>query len=253
MPPRAKRAKLADGGVDVHRLLHVGAVSTTGLIEVLRRLRREDLAVSTKRVYEANREAFLRVRHVLQVPLLAGGLMPWEFASPAKLLGELVSADVQLENVFAEAVARAQPSLERPWALVVAFDEFAPGNKLRFDNRRKTMVLSFSFVQLGQEALACGRFWVTPVCVRTTSISAVSGGWSAMLKLFLDELLFGAHGLATAGIPLVLHGRHVLIFARLANVLADGDGLRTPGHSQRLHRCGCLSHMVLVCRQAFPY
>lgn len=88
------------------------------------------------------------------------------------------------------------------------------------------MVLSVSFLELGQSALSRNDAWLTIAVVRTTVIDAVVGGWSCMIRLLLEDLLFGPLGLATAGLPSVLDGMTVSLFAKLTNVMGDGDGLR---------------------------
>jgi len=40
-------------------------------------------------------------------------------------------------------------------------------------------------------------------------------------------MLLGTSGLLTAGLPLLLVGVYRLLFARLANMFSDGDGLRS--------------------------
>lgn len=48
-----------------------------------------------------------------------------------------------------------------------------------------------------------------------------------MLRLFLERaLLEPSSGLSTVGMPVLFEDRHQMLFARLANLLADGDGLR---------------------------
>jgi hypothetical protein len=123
-------------------------------------------------------------------------------------------------------VRRHPPSIEHPWSLIVGFDEFTPGNKLQCDNRRKTMVLSFTFKELGQMSLSKAMVWHTPVCIRTSCITQIEGEWSHMLSVYLQRQLLGPCGLATSGVPIVLAGQPTLIFARLTNLLSDGDGLR---------------------------
>ena len=89
------------------------------------------------------------------------------------------------------------------------------------------MVLSCTFRELGQSAMCKAIAWQTPVVVRETYIKMVAGGWSNLLKLYLQRQLLGPGGLATARVPVVLlHGSIVLIFAKLANLLSDGDGHR---------------------------
>ncbi len=88
------------------------------------------------------------------------------------------------------------------------------------------MVLSFSFVELGQLALSTGDGWFTPLVLRTAVIDQVRGGWSACLRRFMEHQLLGADGLATSGVALTIGGRHMMLFALLGALLSDGDGLR---------------------------
>ena len=53
----------------------------------------------------------------------------------------------------------------------------------------------------------------------------VEGGWATCFRAHLEEQLLGSCGLATAGTVVGLDGQPVLIWARLAAVLADGGGL----------------------------
>ena len=169
---------------------------------------------------------FVSLRHIEHVPLAHGGNFEWEFADPNRLLASIVEHSPGLTAMYADAVRRSPPSMEHPWSLVVGFDEFTPGNKLQSDNRRKCMVLSFTFRELGQSAMCSAIACQTPVVVRETYIKMVAGGWSNLLKLHLQRQLLGPGGLATAGVPVVLNGSVVLIFAKLTNLLSDGDGHR---------------------------
>jgi hypothetical protein len=125
-----------------------------------------------------------------------------------------------------KAAARHPPNRNRPWKLIIGWDEFTPGNALSPDNHRKTMVVSFSFVELGQVALSCGSAWVIPVVMRTSVINQVDGGMSNVMRVFLRRLLLGPEGLATVGVPLLINGQHTMLFASVAAMLADGDGHR---------------------------
>ncbi len=48
------------------------------------------------------------------------------------------------------------------------------GNKLQLDHSRSSMILSFTFLELGQSAVSDGSGWVTPVCVRTAILDEVN-------------------------------------------------------------------------------
>ena len=47
-----------------------------------------------------------------------------------------------------------------------------------------------------------------------------------MMRILLERVLFGQHGLSTVGVPVMIGGQHRLVFARLTNLLSDGDGHR---------------------------
>ena len=90
------------------------------------------------------------------------------------------------------------------------------------------MVFSVCFVELGQAAMCNGDAWMTIAVIRTHGVlDKISGGWSAALRLILEDMLCGDLGLATVGLPLRLPQKLVHLFARLSNLLADGDGFRT--------------------------
>jgi hypothetical protein len=169
----------------------------------------------------------MRLRCIENVLCADGSHIEWEFVDPNRMFAEAVDHSPGLAAMVSDAVRLSPPSMARPWSLIVGFDEFVPGNKLQADNRRKAMVLSFTFRELGPAAMSSAIAWHTPVVVRTKVIGQVAGGWSHLLALYLKKQLLGPSGLATAGVPLMLNGQVVLIFARLTNLLSDGDGLRS--------------------------
>ena len=106
------------------------------------------------------------------------------------------------------------------------FDEFAPGDKLKIDNARKAMVLSYSFRELGQEGLSNASLWNTPIVIRSRMMNLVPGGFPAILAAFLRRILLGPSGLAIAGMTVALPTGPRLLFGVLGNALSDGDGFR---------------------------
>ena len=160
------------------------------------------------------------------VPMVNGGTFKLEVLDPLALLAYRAEADTRFKLMLTDAIARAPPSLEAPWRLIVAFDEYIPGSKLRLDNKRKVMVCSYSFVELGQAALSESVAWSVPLVVRTCMMHKCVGDWPRLLRDFLHDLLFNANGLAVAGLLLPVGASGVLLFGKLHAVLADGDGHR---------------------------
>jgi hypothetical protein len=146
-------------------------------------------------------------------------------AEPSELLIYMLSECPALADYYEEAIAKFPPSVHT-WRIVVAWDEFTTGNKLSYDNTRKAMVLSFNFMELGIEALQTASTWMSPIVVRNQMIKSAKYGWSHMLALFLRKLLLGTRGFASAGVALPIHENCVVVFAKLTNLLSDGEGLQ---------------------------
>ena len=229
MDERAKRRKGPEDVEFVRRLMNIGGTSNASLRKILEEVRahKDDLTCSVRMAVKAGyQEYFNAVCCTIKLPLKIRGEFSWELCEPGLLLSKMVSECPALASIYLTALQQRPSSRERPWHLVVAWDEFAPGDKLHADNRRKSMVLSFSFTELGNAALCRDWTWCTPVVVRSTAIASVKGGWSNMLGRYLRMQLLGAHGLTTAGVPLVIEGQHFLLFAKLSNLLSDGEGFQ---------------------------
>ena len=156
-----------------------------------------------------------------------GAEFTWEYADPGKLLPLLIDESPVLSDIFARAVSEHRPTLQNPWDVIITFDEFCPGNKLRVDNRRKCMNLCMSFKQLGQAAVSQNWVWMNPVCLRSSVIRLIRGGWSHCMRQFLRHVMLGPIGLSTVGVPITLKGQQpILLYAKLGMILSDGDGLR---------------------------
>ena len=168
--------------------------------------------------------SFNHLRVVEDVAMPDGTTFKWEYADPGLLLSKLVADGPGMRSLF-EAVLPSDVS-EVHWRCVVAFDEFTAGNVLKCHNDRKTMVVSFTFLELGQVAITREVAWTTPVCVRHTAIEQIEGAWSCMFRLFMHRLILGPCGLATAGVPLQLSDRTVMLRASIHNIMSDGEGLK---------------------------
>ena len=221
--PSAKRQRRCGA---LQSLLHEGFISNTGLLKVLQKMRasEENLACATARdINEAYSASYKRFKVSDKFPLKSGGEFVLDYAEPALLLSELIASSDALSNLY-KAVSCAKGA--EAWRLVVAFDEYTPGNKLQVDNRRKVMNLYISFLDLGQAMLGERVAWIAPLVIRHCVLADIEGGWPRVLHAFLQRLLWGPHGLATAGLPLLLGGEVYVLKAKLACVLSDGEGLK---------------------------
>lgn len=91
------------------------------------------------------------------------------------------------------------------------------------------MVISCSFLEVGQAFLADSSSWMTPAIIRSSVMHSIEGGWSRCLSLFLHHLLKGPLGFSTAGVAVELGGEVVVIYATLSVMLTDGEGWHVVG------------------------
>lgn len=201
----------------MQRILHKGGISTTGLSAIMQELKKANIAVEADewKLRQEVLQNFMPIRMVTKMPLNdSSTFFEWEYANPGQLIMQSILKGGPLSEAVATALAASPPSMDKPWHLVVGFDEFAPGNKLNTDNARKAMVLSFSFLELGAPSLVTEWGWWTPVVLRSSMLAQIRGGWSACLASFLHDLLLGSMGMMTAGIPIDVRGQPAVIFAR---------------------------------------
>ncbi len=168
-------------------VLHQGGVSIRGLASLMATLRgsaSSNTEWDRKVLGEANQELFHRIKCADAVRMLSGEPWSWAYVDPGKLLAVLMSESATLQGLYDDAWARSPASPQAPWSLVVAYDEFVPGNKLSTDHSRKTMVVSFTFLELGAAVLSRGTVWTTPVSVRSNIIATVQ----LAIQVFLVSL-----------------------------------------------------------------
>ena len=231
-PKRRRRSRSGRRGqAALQKLLHRGRVTQEGLADIIKTFRQveADLPATLSRqgINRANHARFESIRHEIAMPLARGGEFKWHLAEPNRLLTLMVSESPTLQDLFEAALARhGAPSQGRPWTLVIGYDEFSPGGMFAVDDDKKSMNLSYTFLELGEHNIRSDCAWFTPVIVRSSWFPKVVGSWGAMLTKYLKLHLLGPNGLATAGAPIVVNGRHVLIFATLEYTIADLEGHR---------------------------
>ncbi|CAK0807776.1 unnamed protein product, partial [Prorocentrum cordatum] len=168
-----------------------------------------------------------RVRRELDAPPASGGSWNWPLAEPNRLLSMIASESRALQEWLAAALRRrGAPSQGRPWTLVIGHDEFIPGGMFSVGDGGKSMNLSLAFLELGAHHIRSDNARFTPAVVRHSWFKQVQGGWGAMFGKYLKLHLLSPTGLATAGAPISVFGTDILIFARIAFMIADLDGHR---------------------------
>ena len=146
MGKRARAQPSEDGPSALQRLgaLGISRLDIGRVMEIL-----AEQSASNRRITQSRRSRFEDVKISIPIQQSNGVTWDWPIAHPGHLLTRLVSESVPLQSIFASRLALEPSAKSSPWDLVIAFDEFVPGNKLRCDNRRKAMNLSFTFLQFG--------------------------------------------------------------------------------------------------------
>lgn len=152
-----------------------------------------------------------------------GDWYDWYFCDLQLQVAQTLRKCPKLADAYRATCDRKGSSPDRPWGLIIAFDEFTPGDQLRPDNRRKTMNVQANFIDLGMNMLRHEHTWFTFAVARHPIIASVVGGWSKMLSVLLESLFVGPRSIARAGIPLDIGDGYVL-YAKLVNILSDMDG-----------------------------
>ena len=149
----AKQQRIDDGRAEhlrsLQRISNVRATSQRSLKTVLK-----ELALGggphNRDLTDARQARFASIHTTIPLDLVVGDeIWQWPLCHPGHLLTRLVGESRMLQNLFAASLLASPCSKEKPWSLLIGFDEFVPGNKLQLQNHRKSMNLSYSFAELG--------------------------------------------------------------------------------------------------------
>ena len=152
MSGRPWKQQRLDSGLDsasarIQKILNIGTAADANVRKILASLDGQE--PSWKTVCATRHAKFDSLKHTIRVPLQDGGEFDWHVCHPGLLVSRLVGESEALKAVFKDAMLRHPCAADRPWGLVVGFDEHIPGNKLALNPGRKSMNLSFSFEELG--------------------------------------------------------------------------------------------------------
>ena len=143
---------------DFHKIFHVATQAKTSsdseLERILQEYRSSSRSTALRELHDARRARYDLVKTTLRVERVNGGFWDWHLVNPNEMVPMLVAESEGLQRLFWEKLQVAPCSLQQPWNLVVAFDEFVPGNKLQLQPGRKGMNVAFTFLELGSEDMS---------------------------------------------------------------------------------------------------
>ena len=162
------------------RLSEVLAYATqSDLAKILAAVRQDprlrDGGIGRSTLNRMHLEGLGNLKQTITMETTDGNTFDWVFLHPGRLLQRWLRHP-KLQKFWAERLrAEGAPSQEKPWNLIFGFDEFTPGDKLRADNRRKTMILNYSFTEMGCLNLPKQSLWITPVAIRADRLGKIKG------------------------------------------------------------------------------
>ena len=139
------------------------------------------------------------------------------------------------------AFEQKQPTAAAPWGIVLYSDEINPGNQLAYQHSRKAWGFYWTFEEFGPFT-SDEDIWFEVAVVRTSECHRLPGGVCRLVKNLLLKAFFDkdGHHFELSGARFVLHDNSdVLVFASLAEFLADADALP--------HMFGCKTSAGLKC------
>ena len=157
-------------------------------------------------------------------PLLRAAKLPtktglerfeWPFTLPQILLPHLVIHSPLWKRKLEETLERLPCSFERPWRLVVYWDDVGIGSAVKADNKRNLAAIYASFLEFGTW-LRDERSWM-PLGVMRTTVHKKDVGTSALIKYLVRAIFRRGSSLSADGVDV----GGTRIFARVHRILMD--------------------------------
>ena len=165
----------------------------------------------------------------LTLNTIAGDPMEFDAVNPFALLCLMYAQCSAFTALLDDCAARFPPNV-RPWRIALYSDEITPGDALSHDNRRKTWVVYFSFLEFGAAVLSQEDAWLVLGVFRSSRLRLCEGSICQAFKRII-KLCFkdSATAFQTTGVRLTATGRAGFrLFARLAirtvEARVDGEG-----------------------------
>ena len=215
---------------DLVAKLHATGVPTNQLQKILAALKDHEFPEDMERI--GSRRSMLQSRDQIwktygdEDPIFLTLTSPNDFAwyvgSLPKIMAEHCKNHSEFRAMLAELYERQPCTPDKPWRLVLNFDEFVPGAVLSLDNARKAWGFYASVLDMGSSALQSLGAWM-PLCVlRTVICKQVQGGFSNACGNLLRRL----RNTLQEGFVLEFDSGPKYIFMEFDCALADGAGLQ---------------------------
>jgi len=156
-----------------------------------------------------------------------GGSVAFDIIDPFAYLWAVASRR-RFADILERAVLKHPPRADSPWNILQYADEVTPGNVKKSDNQKRIHGMYWTFVELGNDALAKEDVWATISALRSTTLGRVDGGMSAVMAVVLKAFFSDdGHNMQHGGCAVMLHGRPVRIWAKFGGFISDESALHS--------------------------
>ena len=144
------------------------------------------------------------------------------FANPSAMLAEQCALSEHFSRLIGDAYERNPCSPSAPWNIIFYQDGVNPSDGLGKNQRKKSCCFYYSFLELGQRALAHEECWTTLAIVRDDIARLLACGTAGLASEAVSRFFMDDHDIRRAGVRVQLKdGRRIHIFAQIGVVLAD--------------------------------
>ena len=177
-------------------------------------------------LHDVSMTIFMSISWTEKFETLDGTELEFEMCCPHKLVNLLIRENPAIRELFEQAWDACPAGPNHRWKCVYGLDECYSGNPLH-ESGRKTMIISFSYLQFGLKSLPLSESWFTVAVIRSIEVATIDGGYSAVVrKLLFRHFLDPCNGLSIVGTVIHLGDRVVCLFAVLWAMIVDGEGHR---------------------------
>jgi hypothetical protein len=166
-----------------------------------------------------------KLLQVVRLPLTEDrGFYDWYACHPGATLTWLCHYSPGFERTLLRCLEATPSTPATPWSICLYADEAAAGNLLRSDNTRKAWLIYWGFLEMGSQFLSHENNWMLLGVIRCKVADTVKGGLSGVLRVALNELMFGmTTNVRERGLLVKKSDGSVVgpVFAKLAFFLGD--------------------------------
>ena len=169
--------------------------------------------------------------------------------NPLSLLYAAYEQGGSMTELIDKAMTDHPPTPDKPWRLLVYFDEVVPGNPIGYANKRKVWVCYFSFAEYGAVHLQNEASWLPCMEIRSNQVDTIAAGISQVCALILKAWFCNPKcDIRNAGIVLKSPtGESHRIFVVMSMLLQDGAA-----HKYVFHTKGDSgTKFCMLCRNLF--